>query len=231
MITTFNIRRAQNGSTLFLGLMFLLVLTLVALVTMQGTTLELKMANNGTQQVSAFQVSETLRTMAGEIVNANTQNRGMQQFVGNPAVWTNTGTGGAVGSQSGGGTTCTGAAFSASQQLYAANTNPSYSTTWHSIAGVFQGNIPNATAATIAGNPSQLMTYCPGGTSGAAAWANVFNIGTRPNPGSGTAINEGALGQGNSSDSNKWFEIRSQGQIGNGAIAITASEYRVPIRQ
>ena len=53
--------RAQRGATLFVGLMFLLILTLVALITMQGTTLELRMATNGSQQVLAFQLSEILR--------------------------------------------------------------------------------------------------------------------------------------------------------------------------
>ena len=121
--------------------------------------------------------------------------------------------------------------MSVGQQLYAANSSATYSTSWHTIYGVFQGNIPTATATDTAGNPNQLMAYCPGGSSGASAWSNVYNIGTRVAAGAGTAQNQATLGQGAGSDSNKWFEIRSQGQLGNGAVAVTASEYRVPIRQ
>src|ERR1700743_1603036 len=98
--------RHQKGATLFVGLMFLLVLTLVALISMQGTTLELKMATNQSQRQTAFQLSETLRTMADDITIQNQDERGMQLFTGNVAAWANTATSGTgpVGGQPGGGT-------------------------------------------------------------------------------------------------------------------------------
>jgi Tfp pilus assembly protein PilX len=200
----------QKGATLFVGLMFLLVLTLVGLVAMQGTSLELKMATNQAQRMSAFQLSENMRTMAGEIVKQNTEEHGMQLFTGNAATWISGAS--SVGGQPGGGTTCSGSALPQQLELYQ-NESATTSNTWHTINGVFRGNVPTGTAADIAGDPNKIMTDCTTGTNGA---------------GQGTDANESNLGGGaGKGGASRWFEIRSQGQIGNGAAVVTASEYRV----
>jgi Tfp pilus assembly protein PilX len=223
-------RAKQRGATLFVGLMFLLVLTLVALISMQGTTLEVKMATNQTQQKAAFQLAESMRLMTGEITSQNTLNRGMTNFTGNSLAWANTSGTGTVGGQPGGGATCSSGALSATQQLYQNDATSTYSQTWHTIAGVFQGNIPTTTTTNIAGNPDKLLADCTGTATGTSAWASVYAIGTRGTPGTGTAQNESATGVGASGGgATKWFEIRSQGQVGGGAVAITAAEYRQPI--
>jgi hypothetical protein len=227
-MTPFNSTR-QRGATLFVGLMFLLVLTLVALVSMRGTTLELKMATNQSQHQTAFQLAESMRLMTGAIVSQNTLNRGMQNFSGSAQNWANIGGSGPVGGQPGGGTACTSSSMSAALQLYQNESATSYSTTWHTIPGVFRGNVPTATAADIAGNPDKILANCstaPGGS----AWSNIFAIGTRPNPGTGSAQNESATGVGaGGGGASRWFEIRSQAQIGDGAGVVTAAEYRQPI--
>jgi Tfp pilus assembly protein PilX len=219
--------RHQKGATLFVGLMFLLVLTLVALVTMQGTTLELKMATNQAQRQSAFQLSENMRLMTGAITSQNTLNRGMQNFTGSAQSWTTTST---VTGEPGGGTSCTQSALPVALELYQSETTTTYSTTWHTIGGVFKGNVPTGTAADIAGNPDKILSNCTSTVPGGAAWANVFAIGTRSTPGTGAAQNESGTGIGGAGGgASKWFEIRSQGQVGNGAAVVTAAEYRQPI--
>lgn len=219
----------QRGSTLFVGLMFLLVLSLVAIVSMRGTTLELKMATNQSQHQTAFELAESMRLMTGAIVSQNTLNRGMQNFSGSAQNWANISGSGPVGGQPGGGTACSSSSMSASLQLYQNESASSYSTTWHTIPGLFKGNVPSGTAANIAGNPNKLLANCstaPGGS----AWANIYAIGTRQNSGTGSAQNESATGVGaGGGGASRWFEIRSQGQIGDGAGVVTAAEYRQPI--
>jgi PilX N-terminal len=230
MSRNYSSNHRQRGATLFVGLMFLLVLTLVALVSMQSTTLEMKMATNQAQRQSAFQSAESMRLMAGAIVSQNTLNRGMKNFTGSALSWANTSGSGTVGGQPGGGASCTSATLGAAQQLYQNDNASTYSTTWHTINGLFQGNVPNATATTIAGNPNKLLTDCTHASTGTVAWSNVYAIGTRNTPGTGSAQNESATGVGASGGgATKWFEIRSQGQVGNGAVAVTAAEYRQPI--
>ena len=125
---------------------------------------------------------------------------------------------------------CTQAALPAALELYQSETATTYSTTWHTINGVFRGNVPTGTAADIAGNPDKILSSCTSAVAGGAAWANVFAIGTRSTPGTGQAQNESGTGVGGAGGgASKWFEIRSQGQVGNGAAVVTAAEYRQPI--
>jgi PilX N-terminal len=226
---TFIDRNRQRGATLFVGMMFLLVLTLVALISMRGTTLELKMATNQSQHQSAFELAESMRLMTGAIVSQNTLNRGMQNFSGTAQNWANISGSGPVGGQPGGGTSCLSSSMSAALQLYQNESATSYSTTWHTIPGVFRGNVPTGTAADIAGNPNKILANCstaPGGS----AWSNIYAIGTRQNAGTGSAVEESLTGVGaGGGGASRWFEIRSQGQIGDGAGVVTAAEYRQPI--
>lgn len=52
---------AQQGFALFLGLIFLLMITLVAVTAMRGTSLELAMANNTALREEAFEGAESAR--------------------------------------------------------------------------------------------------------------------------------------------------------------------------
>lgn len=218
----------QQGATLFVGMMFLLVLTLVALVSMQGTTLELKMATNQAQRQSAFQLSENMRLMTGAITSQNTLNRGMQNFTGSAQDWAFTSH--TVTGEPGGGTGCNPGTLPTDLELYQNETTTSYSTTWHTISGVFRGNIPTGNAADIAGSPDKILSNCTTNVAGGTAWANVYAIGTRSTPGTGTAQNESGTGiAASGGGASRWFEIRSQGQVSNGAAVVTAAEYRQPI--
>ena len=66
----------QQGAVLLTGLLFLLVLSVVAAVTMQGTTLEVRMATNAAVHVQAFEASEGLRIVSGRLLDEHTYHRG-----------------------------------------------------------------------------------------------------------------------------------------------------------
>lgn len=56
------IKRQEAGFALFMGLIFLLMITLVAVTAMRGTSLELAMANNTALYEESFQAAEASRT-------------------------------------------------------------------------------------------------------------------------------------------------------------------------
>ena len=228
----------QRGLTLFVGLMFLLMLSLVAVVALQGTSLELKMSTTQAQQMTSSQASESARLMVGKIVDANVNHDGMNRFTGAVAGFANMGSGGMVSAGSGL-SSCTGAALNTLAQPLMENNDftysPAYSSTLHTISGVFLNDTASATAANIAGNPNKMMCAnfgCPGGAATCAnpvatAWANAYTIGTRVNPGYAQNIGSGGLGGAQGcGGTNKWFEIRSQGQVGTGARTVTTAEFR-----
>lgn len=63
-------RQAQNGSVLIVSLLFLLVLTLIGITSMQGTSLEEKMAGNTRGGTLAFQAAEAaLRDGEGQVMS------------------------------------------------------------------------------------------------------------------------------------------------------------------
>lgn len=69
-------RHTQRGIALFVGLVFLVVLSLVAVVAMRGTMLELRMVNNVAAHERAFEVSESLRGVPVAMFDDHTFNRG-----------------------------------------------------------------------------------------------------------------------------------------------------------
>lgn len=66
----------QRGIALFVGLIFLVVLSLVAVIAMQSTFLEMRMATNVARHEEAFQMSDSMRGMMGPFVYANLLNGG-----------------------------------------------------------------------------------------------------------------------------------------------------------
>lgn len=66
----------QQGAVLLTGLLFLLVLSIVAAVTMQGTTLEVRMATNAAVHLQAFEASEGLRIVSGRLLDEHAFHRG-----------------------------------------------------------------------------------------------------------------------------------------------------------
>jgi len=63
MFPSSNLFHHQRGIALFIGLVFLVVLSLVAVIAMQSTFLEMRMATNVARQSEAFQISESTRSI------------------------------------------------------------------------------------------------------------------------------------------------------------------------
>lgn len=74
--------RRQRGIALFIGLLFLIVLSLVAVVAMRGTLVEMHMVNNMAAQQRAFQISETLRSVPVQLFDQHVFNRGWPKELG-----------------------------------------------------------------------------------------------------------------------------------------------------
>jgi hypothetical protein len=69
-------RAAQRGVALFIGLVFLIVLSVVAVIAMRGTLTEMHMVNNVATHERLFEVSETLRNVPVALFDDHTFNRG-----------------------------------------------------------------------------------------------------------------------------------------------------------
>jgi hypothetical protein len=68
--------RRQQGIALFVGMAFLVILSLVAVVAMRGTLLEMRMVNNVAAHERAFETSESLRAIPLALFDDHTFNRG-----------------------------------------------------------------------------------------------------------------------------------------------------------
>lgn len=70
------LRARQRGVALLVGLIFLVMLTLVALVVMRGTMLEMHLSTATARHEQAFEASETTRAIPEVIINDHVFNRG-----------------------------------------------------------------------------------------------------------------------------------------------------------
>lgn len=71
-----SLRSRQQGVALFVGLIFLVVLSLLAVIAMRGTLMEMHMATNVARHEQAFETSETLRAVPVSLFDMNVFNRG-----------------------------------------------------------------------------------------------------------------------------------------------------------
>lgn len=93
-------RRTESGAALVIALIFLLVMTLTAVVAMRTTTLEQRMAGNARDRDKAFQAAEAALRDAEErldpppaIAQFANNNDGWYHFASNEApAWSDTGT-------------------------------------------------------------------------------------------------------------------------------------------
>ncbi len=72
----------QRGIALVITLVLLLVMTMIAVVTMRTTTVDLKMTTNTVLSRRAFQNSEGARTVIDQVISAHLFNRGWPPAIG-----------------------------------------------------------------------------------------------------------------------------------------------------
>lgn len=72
----------QQGIALVVTLVLLLVMTMIAVVAMRTTTIDLKMTTNTVLSRRAFQNSEGARTVIGQVLSAHLYNRGWPPAAG-----------------------------------------------------------------------------------------------------------------------------------------------------
>lgn len=198
----------QSGAVLITSLMFLVVLTLVALVASQSTVLEARMSSNTIVKARATEASDSLRVGANDLLDGHLYNRGWPTTFGgalDPSLFSipagisvsntdNWGTGNSVG-----------------ENLYVA-------ATWtQDMTLRVDGNADGDLNDDVDQN-SDLF---------------VFNTVTVNSPGSATAMVAGYEGLGKSSASGGaliFFDLRSIGASAGSSSTVTGSNYRYVVR-
>jgi hypothetical protein len=74
--------RTQRGVALFVGLIFLLVLSIIAVMAMRGTLTEMKMVTNVARHEAAFEASEALRAVPVTLFDQHVFERGWPKSFG-----------------------------------------------------------------------------------------------------------------------------------------------------
>jgi hypothetical protein len=75
-------RSRQRGIALFVGLVFLVVLSLVAVIAMRGTLMEMRLVTNVARHQQAFETSETLRAVPVSLFDEHVFQRGWPESLG-----------------------------------------------------------------------------------------------------------------------------------------------------
>ena len=219
----------QRGVALFVGLIFLVVLSLIAVISMQGTVLEMRMTTNVARHEQAFEASDSLRTVPLAVFDQHVFNRGWPTSMGG-SLPDDDFTKCSNASSSG----CMGLSKTFFDSFKSGITKPSgtspellYSSlqsgedlykpdTWQtdvamSICDVSSSNCANKVGSDIAIMPDGAVIAEGSGSAIAAGYRGL---------GSGAAGGGGSL----------YFEVRSIGTTPGSGRAVTASQYRQAIR-
>jgi hypothetical protein len=228
----------QRGVALFMGLIFLVMLTLVALIVLRDTTLEMRLTTATAQHEQAFEASEEARQVPEAILQAHVQNRGW------PVSW-----GGTV-----------------PDAMFDLNTIYAGRTSWVALLdptknvgkGIQQSctgtglaifymeqTCTNQTASyrytpsTWTSTPSVIFNVCSGGSTSCGSTSSkttdtiaIVRDGTAINQGSGAASQQGysSVGVGSSTGgSSLMLQVLSNAQIPGGSTDTTIAQYRLNI--
>ncbi len=203
------IRSQQQGAVLITSLMFLVVLTLVALVANQSTVLEARMSSNSIIKGRATESSEALRVGANDLLDGHLYNRGW------PVMFT--------------GGTLDNSLFSIPVGITVNNTN-----NWSTGNNVGENLYDTTTwtqdmALSVDGNSDADFDD----DVDQSADLYVFKTVTVNSPGSATAMVAGYEGLGKSSASGGamiFFDLRSTGSSAGSSSTVTGSNYRYIVR-
>lgn len=219
--------RRQRGIALFVGLVFLIMLSVVALVAMRGTLMEMHMVNNVAAHERAFEVSEMSRAVPVALFAEHTFNRGWPMgAMGGTVPDTSFGSFPVCGSKEVGsnGVSCNVLKGTTVKSDAAAGLVNLYEIAFKS------GEKPYDPSTWMTSHEDVTVDVCNAGscTSGGHARIWVRPDGTALSEGSGAAQASGYRGEGNSAANGggaMYFEILSEGQA-NAARAVTLSQYR-----
>ncbi|MCX7514769.1 PilX N-terminal domain-containing pilus assembly protein [Frateuria hangzhouensis] len=219
------IRSGQRGIALFVGLVFLVVLSLVAVIAMRGTLMEMRLVTNVARHQQAFETSETLRAVPIALFDEHVFQRGWPEQLGGTlpdddfdfGLTDDMLTVVKDGLQ----TNC-----SSEVDLFYGNLEPAcggmaaenrYDTTsWHPDAVL---SMCDVTSSSCSRNVSATVSIVPDGTvlaegSGGAQAAGYRGIG------GGAAAGGGSM----------YFEVMSVGTVPGDGRAVTMAQYRQSIR-
>jgi hypothetical protein len=197
--------RSQQGYVLITAMIFLAILTLVAVVSMQSTTFGYQMSTNMVVKDRTFQFSETGRTGMAQVMDAHVFERGWNSAVMLPSGLD------ILDKDSSGG----------DDDLYLSNETGE--DLYDDTSIVTDANYQ------VDGNGDG--DYVDGGDINAGI--SVYKTQAINAPGAGTAMSSGYEGLGKSVAAgglHMYFELRSRGQSITGAQSVTASEYRVVVK-
>lgn len=225
--------RRQRGAALFIGMVLLIVLTLVALVAMRGTLLEMRLTSSEAQHELAFQSSEAAREIPEALLTS------YAYYHGWPQSW-----GGTVpDAQYALGTT-----FANRKQwlsLLAPNGDQGLQTSCNGALANFILNVPCVSGQSASYNytpsswaPTFIMNTCVNGTTSCSSSGQVTNTvaivrdGVAPNAGSGAAAQQGyaSIGVGTArGGALLLLQVRSSSTVGGVGQAVTIAQYRLNV--
>lgn len=223
----------QRGIALFVGLIFLVVLSVVAVVAMRGTLMEMQMVTNVAAHEHAFEVSESLRAVPVALFDDHTFNRGwptneMDGSVPDGSFGTFPQCGGATPKIGKNGISCDVLAGTGVRK-----------TTSGALLNLYEvqfqpGEKPYDPATWMKNQADLTVEACDSGSCTTGGKANIWirPDGTALAAGSGASQAAGYRGEGNSAASggaSMFFELLSEGKTGN-ARAVTLAQYRQSIR-
>lgn len=209
--------KTQRGFILVTSLIFMLVLTMVAITAMDKTTMDMRMSNNSVLKARSLEASEGLRNIGGELIDAHTYNRGWPKSAS-----------GSVENDTFNTTIPSGLAIAdVDNKLYDGNDTSTDGTNPESVF-----------------TPSKLvtdLTYQHDANSDSDyidaedtdAEMSVYKVATVTIPGSGTCQVCGYEGTGKSAAAGGvviFFDLRSSGASAGSANTVTVAEYRHVVR-
>ena len=218
-------RSRQRGIALFVGLVFLVVLSLVAVIAMRGTLMEMRLVTNAARHQQAFEASETLRAVPGSVFDEHVFQRG----------WP---------TQLGGTLPDDDFDFQLANQMLAAFKNGLQK----NCAGdldLFYGNLEPDCSGMVAENrydtstwhPDAILSMCDVTSSDCSreisATISIVPDGTVLAEGSGGAQAAGYRGIGGGAAAgggSMYFEVLSVGTVPGDGRAVTMAQYRQSIR-
>lgn len=228
-------RRRQRGIALFVGLLFLVMLTLVALLVMRGTMLEMHLVNASARHEQAFEASEATRAIPEAVLADHVFNRGWPKGWGgdvpdsmfdlnstfaNRTGWVNLLNPKTAASGKGLQNDCTGNNL---VSFYMPITCTSHSASYNYDVSAWDS--------------AMLLSVCSGGSSASSCSSsqqidstiNVVRDGVMPNSGSGGAQAQGYASPGigmATGGAALMLQIRSDAKVAGNGEAATIAQYK-----